>query len=623
MFTRRNPLFLTSIAAIVLCAEPVRAQSDWLFSDVGRIVAVADIHGAHDAFVSVLQSTALVDEELRWSGADAHLVIVGDVLDRGPDSRRAMDLIMRLQSEAQEAGGRVHLVLGNHELMNLTGDLRYVSASEYAAFAAEESPEQRESAFQRFVERLADTAGEPADDPTDEGRARAEFDRRFPPGYFAHRAAFAVAGQYGSWLLGHPLMVLIDRTAFVHGGLSDAVIELGGEAMNTEVLQQVSDYVAAMEALTAAGALHAVDSFYDHPAVLDRFDERVASGELAWSEGLEATAARLRELNLALVFGSESPAWYRGTVGCSALIERDRLSDALEVLGVERVVVGHTPTASARVLSRMGDAVLRIDTGMLNEFYGGRAAALIIEDTELSVVYEGESAVAKPISQPRRVGARPSGLTAEQLESLLAKAQVVSHTQADERRSFITLEADDIEIEAVFVAAARASFRPDVAAYRLDRLLGLDMVPVTVARDVDGDAGSLQFSPPGILTETERRAQGVGGSAWCPLRDQYQAMYVFDSLIFNEGRSPDRIRYDADNLQLVLVGHDQVLSTKRGRPPYLEQATLDVDAAWQEALMSLTEELLTEALGDVLDRRRIRALLQRRDELLEAAAASQ
>jgi hypothetical protein len=94
-------------------------------------------------------------------------------------------------------------------------------------------------------------------------------------------------------------------------------------------------------------------------------------------------------------------------------------------------------------------------------------------------------------------------------------------------------------------------------------------------------------------------------------------MYVFDSLIYNEGRTPERIRYSTDNFQLILVGHDGALSSGRGRPPHLRDTPLTIGATWREALASLDEHRLTQALEGVLDRRRIRALLQRRDALLE------
>ena len=61
-----------------------------------------------------------------WAAGRAHVVSLGDLLDRGADSRKVMDLLMRLQGEAAAAGGQLHVVLGNHEAMNLLGDLRYV-----------------------------------------------------------------------------------------------------------------------------------------------------------------------------------------------------------------------------------------------------------------------------------------------------------------------------------------------------------------------------------------------------------------------------------------------------------------------------------------------------------------
>jgi hypothetical protein len=306
-------------------------------------------------------------------------------------------------------------------------------------------------------------------------------------------------------------------------------------------------------------------------------------------------------------------------VGCSPLIERDRLRAEFASLGVERVVIGHTPTPNAQVLSRMDETVFRIDNGMLNDYYGGRAAALIIEAGDVSVAYEGSDEVVSATPQPRRVGLRPAGLTAAELETLLLDAEIVSEASGATRTDqvFVTLRSGDIEIEAVFVRAARGGFVPEVAAYRLDKLLDLEMVPVTVAREVNGRLGSLQFAPARVITETERQAQGGGGGAWCPLRDQFQAMYVFDSLIYNEGRTPERIRYSVDNFQLILVGHDDALSTGRGRPPVLRDVQLDINASWNEVLASLDEDRLTDAFGDVMDARRIRALLRRRDELLE------
>jgi len=80
--------------------------------------------------VSILQAAQVVDAQLRWVGGMTLLVSLGDLLDRAPQSLKAMDLLMRLQEEARSSGGYVHVLLGNHEVMNLTGDLRDVSDEE-------------------------------------------------------------------------------------------------------------------------------------------------------------------------------------------------------------------------------------------------------------------------------------------------------------------------------------------------------------------------------------------------------------------------------------------------------------------------------------------------------------
>ena len=200
---------------------------------------------------------------------------------------------------------------------------------------------------------------------------------------------------------------------------------------------------------------------------------------------------------------------------------------------------------------------------------------------------------------------------------MLSTAEILSQSEdRSEGRKDLLLRSGEVEIAATFVPASGRGVLPDLAAYRLDRLIGLDMVPVTVAREIDGDFGSLQFAPSRTITETQRSEQPSGASPWCRLRDQFQAMYVFDSLILNNGRTYENMLYTADNLQLILAGHGDSLGRGRGRPTYLRTISLEIGATWTEALMALDEEKLTVALEDVLDRRRIRALLQRRDELL-------
>ncbi len=165
-------VFAALLALAVAGARPAaqpRGQAPAFPCDVQtteRVVAVGDIHGAFDQFVAILRAAGLIDNRNRWSGRKAVLVQTGDVVDRGPDSRKAIDLLRKLEGEAQRAGGRVHALLGNHELMRLVSDWRYVSQGETEAFKNAESMDLRDRALTVFsteAEKAAKAVGKPFD----------------------------------------------------------------------------------------------------------------------------------------------------------------------------------------------------------------------------------------------------------------------------------------------------------------------------------------------------------------------------------------------------------------------------------------------------------------------------
>ena len=179
---------LIVVLAWLLAGPAAAADSAYRFTGVHRVVAVADVHGAYPELLAALREAAVIDESLRWKAGATHLVSLGDLVDRGAESRKVLDLLMRLEDEARAAGGAVHVVLGNHEVMNIVGDLRYVAAAEYAAFAGSDDDALREAAWQRVLAQEPDAA-------------RSAFDAAYPAGYFAHRQAFSANGRYGAWLL--------------------------------------------------------------------------------------------------------------------------------------------------------------------------------------------------------------------------------------------------------------------------------------------------------------------------------------------------------------------------------------------------------------------------------------
>lgn len=585
--------------------------AEYRWSGVDRVVAMSDPHGDFDAMVRTLSNAGVTDVDGNWTGGETHLVITGDLLDRGADSRKIMDLVMQLEVQAPESGGKVILTLGNHEVMNLVGDLRYVAPGEYAAFADEESDDERE----RWFRILLATRQVQTDGGVDEMALRAEFDRDRPPGFYAHRQAFSSDGKYGQWLMQKPMMVVVNDTAYTHGGMPPMVAELGLDKLNEQLRAEVNDYVFAMEKLFELGLIDPATNFYEQ----GRIAEGIATDASIPPETLSALDTVV-SLNDARVHSQTSPLWYRGTVGCSVLSEGDVIAGALAAVGASRVVIGHTPTVTRQVLERFDGRVIEIDTGMLNAAYKGSGFALILEDDHVAVAQERTDELTTPVKHPRRVGERADSLTAEALTELLTSGEITSTTTDEAGRTVVEVNRNGSTVTALFAPSPRKKgLEPELAAYKLDLMMDLDIVPVTVSREVDGNRGTLQFLPKNARDETYRAGSGQGGGAWCPLRSQWSSLYIFDVLVNNEGRLPNSMVYSTGNWQLMSMGHAGAFGTGKGRPKYLAEAELKLTTTWAATLTGLSNEVLTQQLGEVLSRRQISAIGKRRDALLEEA----
>lgn len=160
------------------------------YPETDRIVAVGDVHGDLDATIRVLRLGGLIDADNHWSGGSTVFVQTGDQLDRGDDEQAIVDLLERLEGEAEAAGGAVHVLNGNHEYMNAAGDFRYVTPGGMSDFADAEGVDVNAAAVQDVPERL---------------RARA--------------AAFLPGGPYAKVLATRNTAVVVGDTVFVHGGV--------------------------------------------------------------------------------------------------------------------------------------------------------------------------------------------------------------------------------------------------------------------------------------------------------------------------------------------------------------------------------------------------------------------
>ena len=99
----------------------------FIYHNVPKIAVISDVHGQYDLTFKILKNNHIIDEHLNWVFGKGHLVIVGDIFDRGPKTTELLWLVYNLEKQAEHNGGKVHFILGNHEFMVMQNDLRYIN----------------------------------------------------------------------------------------------------------------------------------------------------------------------------------------------------------------------------------------------------------------------------------------------------------------------------------------------------------------------------------------------------------------------------------------------------------------------------------------------------------------
>jgi hypothetical protein len=122
------------------------------------------------------------------------------------------------------------------------------------------------------------------------------------------------------------------------------------------------------------------------------------------------------------------------------------------------------------------------------------------------------------------------------------------------------------------------------------------------------------------VTQAEVRQQALRGGGWCAYEPQFELVYAFDALIGNEGRTEDRLLFDATEWLLLATGHDRAFGTGKAFPTYLKARPPAPGPEMRRRLALLDEAGLEKALGNLIDKRERRALLERRDALLATPA---
>ena len=314
-------------------------QDDW--QEVSRIVAIGDIHGDYQNYITVLKEAGVVNKRGKWAAGKTHVVQVGDIPDRGPDTLKIIEHLQKLEKQAKKAGGYLHLLIGNHEYMNIAGDLRYVHPGEYEAFETRQSKKVRDNYYAFVVKTLAaqresQAANESASAPlpTIDDAFRSDWYEKHPLGFVEHRLAWQPGGEVANWVSQHNTIIRINNVLFLHGGLSTDLLPLSITDINEQIRSELRGEPVDGEPLGTA---------------------------------------------------SHSPLWYRGLARNNEVDERPVLDAVLEHFGASMIVLGHTPDLNV-ITPRFDGEVVIIDTG-ISAYYGGHRASLLIENGIASAIH--------------------------------------------------------------------------------------------------------------------------------------------------------------------------------------------------------------------------------------------
>ena len=353
-------LILFTLLALPGLSKNENIPYEW--SGVEKIVVIGDLHGDYDSFIRILKGTELVGSDLHWAAGKTHFVQTGDVMDRGPEAKKIFDLLIRLEKEAAEAGGMVHVLLGNHEELNLTGivfdsNSDYVTLDQFISFLPEGYRRKQEEALTKRLIKLR--SREPTRDPEEAINEFWKSVRADPAAQRKYLLNFNE--QYGPWLRRLNVAIKINDIVFVHGGIGEKYSKWGLKEINDRYRQELTDIWR--EYKTA-------DLLPNH---------------------------RPSHPSPAIVYRGDSPLWYRELATVPEEDLEEELDAILEALRAKAMVIAHTPRIPRRPrdMQRFGGRVWIVDTG-ISRVYGGPASALVIQEGVFNVWGVGDENENRP-----------------------------------------------------------------------------------------------------------------------------------------------------------------------------------------------------------------------------------
>ena len=381
--------FLALTAAFSLAAVTTSA------GDTPHIVVIGEVQGSAATVTKLLTHLGLVDAQGHWTGGDTVLVQTGDLMDGGEHVRTVLDLFMRLQEEAPTAGGRVIVLLGNHEAMNILGELRDVNYLAYHSFAGPDSEARQRQAFDEYVAWRQGRAGSVGSGEfVFGGDFEAEWLAAHPAGWIEYVESMGARGTYGKWLRTLPVAAQLGEVVFIHAGISPEMKGMDVEAVNRRTTEEIVAFDQDRASMAKAELCLPASSAREMVGVVKEEIDYVNSLDTSKRTPGNPRVARLLELQYLTQWGSwslltdQGPLWFRGASKWDEMDRGAEMAEILDATGCRRIVTGQSDGKEHLIRSRFDDRVLLTSVDLSDDPWagGGEPAALDIENGVYTVV---------------------------------------------------------------------------------------------------------------------------------------------------------------------------------------------------------------------------------------------
>jgi hypothetical protein len=610
-----------------------------------RLVAIGDIHGSFAGLKAILKQTGLIDESNQWVGGNTLLIQTGDMIDRGADVRQVMDLLMSLQSQADARGGKVVVLLGNHEVMNMVEASQYVNPEVYKNFIDHDSLEKQTKACERWWAVFGAAAATGDEDPE---KLKQKWMTDHPQGFVEYNEAMGPEGKYGKWFRSLPAVFQYGGTIFLHGGISPEFAEPVAD-INLKVAAAIKEFDEIREYLIKIRFIEQYYSMSETNSVVDGIVK--ASETQTLQPALLNEVPRLKEISSYLnsffdvspLMIENGPLWFRGYAEWPEQELNAYVPAWLKGNNAWRVVAAHTPRPDGKIQSRLDGAIFVIDTGMNEEYFkNGQASALEIKDDDATAIYQSGERFDFPPPKinygPEHVwtdqtGAQLPFKTVDEIEQFLLNASPVSTKiiKATTNPLKVLLEKDNFSVNAVFryhsessdpgptpgaekkIRYFKDSAQSEITSYILNRMLGMNNIPPTVFRALNEKQGTMQLWAEHVISDRDRAEKKLlppEASSW---NRQMWDMHVFDNLINNIDRNQTNILID-NNWQLILIDHTR--SFAMDNTLFTPEKVNHCSRGLWHALRHLDEAEARKRLSPYLSPAEINALFNRKQKLI-------